>query len=168
MANLLTPSDFSSGETKIPNAVSLNAGEGQNKDLADLITKYEKKMILILLGETQYTALQDHIEDPGNAPEPWKSLMLGDGFFFEGLKAMAKRYVYCQWLVFDDVTVTSAGKGKKKAQALEMASPVQKYVDRWNELVDDSVRLRDFISSQEELEIWEEFPDWSYKNSLGL
>lgn len=168
MANMVSTSDFEKGEVKIPNAVSQNAGEGSNGDLQYLIDKYEKEMVLALLGPDQYTVLQGHLADIDNAPEPWKTLVQGDGLLWGGLKSMATKYVYCKWLVFDDVKVTSAGKGKIKAKNLTPVSPEVKFVDRWNELVRDSWKLSEYILDNDGIEKGENFPCWEFKNSLGL
>lgn len=184
MPNIITPSYFNTGEIKIPNAVSGNAGEGLNGDLQAIIDKYEKGLLMAALGVSQYTELQVELDklpfvadtDPPSletAAQKWIDLVNGSGAY-QGIKRIIGNYIYCNWLRFDEVTLTTTGAGKAKAQNHTVADYNQKYVDRWNEFVywwqqgnEEDTSLLEFLNDTDGLSA-DKFHYFKFENQFGL
>lgn len=159
MPNITLISDFVAGETKIPNAVSQNVGESANEDLQSIIDKYEKKVMLAVLGSTQYATLQTALGDLENAAQHWKD-------FVEQVKEPLRNYIYCKWLSFDEVKLTTVGPGKGVASGFLSSDSIGKYVARFNDFVDGLEYLREFLDDSEQLELIDDFPQVAYCNSF--
>lgn len=159
MPNIALPQDFTVGEIKIPNAISQNTGEGINGDLQYIIDKYEAKLLKALLGQSQYDLLQTELADLDSAPQYWKDLV-------SKLTPAIQNYIYCKWLDFDEVKLTTVGGGKGKASGFTMADTTGKYVDRWNELVDYVEDIREYLDASADLELIEDYPKVGYCSAL--
>ena len=160
MPNITNTTDFQAGELKIPNAVSQNAGEGVNGDLQAIIDKHEKKVLLAVLGKTQYDMLQTELADLGNAEQYWQDLVN------DHLKQMLQNYIYCKWLRFDEVKLTTVGAGKGQADGYGQSDTNTKYVERFNEFVDMFWDLEEFLTDSDDLEKGDDFPTVQYANTL--
>lgn len=160
MPNIVSTSDFQKGELKIANAVSQNPGDGINGDLQEIIDKYEKELLLDTLGSAQYAQLQTEL---GGTPSThWQNLI--DDY----LKPMLLPYVYCKWLRFDEVKMTTVGAGKGKAQAFSVSDVNHKYSARWNEFSDAVEELGEHLEDDANFTRPDDFPCYSYENSFGL
>lgn len=173
MPNIITPSYFNTGEIKIPNAVSGNAGEGLNGDLQAIIDKYEKGLLMAALGVSQYTELQTALADLNNAAQKWQDFVNGSGAY-QGIKRILGNYLYCNWLRFDEVTLTTTGAGKAKVQNHSVADYNQKYVERWNEFVywwqegnEEDTSLLEFLNDTDGLSA-DKFHYFKFENQFGL
>lgn len=160
MPNITLTTDFQKGELKIPNAVSQNAGEGINGDLQAIIDKYEKKVLLAVLGKSQYDVLQTKLDDLENAEQYWQDLVN------DYLKDLLTNYIYCQWLKFDYVKLSTVGAGKGKSEGYQLSDTDSKYVDRFNEFVDWFWKLEEHLRESENLEIPDDFPMVHYANTI--
>lgn len=167
MALLTTSSDFISGLLKIPNAVTANAGEADNPDLLKVINETEEDMLLVLLGKAQYDSLETAIADLGNADAYLVSLVNGSGDW-RGLAPLVHRFIYCQWLRFIEISVTTTGAGKANVKNHSVTDYNQKYVERWNEMIEMIEELRKYILDTEELEIVSSFPCYNFENQFGI
>lgn len=173
MPNITTVSDFTKGEIAIPNAVSLNAGEGVNGDLQEIIDKYEKELLLKALGKTQYDELQAALVDLPSADQKWQDLVAGSGSY-QGIKRILNNFIYCKYLKFDEIRLATTGAGKDGVTYSSVAEYNQKYVERWNEFVywykegnDEDQSLREFLDENQDLDD-SKFQMFNYENSFGL
>lgn len=134
MITLVTADDFASGRYRIPNAVSQNAGEGVNADLADVMQASIYDLLMECLGPDQYAEF-DQISDIVLADQKWQDFVNGKGSY-RGLKNILLPFVYCAWLQYDNVIHTSAGGSKPNTVGATTASLSGKYVKAWNVFVD--------------------------------
>lgn len=167
MANIVIASDFTKGELKIPNAVSLNASEGVNGDLQAIIDKYEKKTLLAVLGKDQYDALQLELAKQPftegaseTAATHWQTLVN------DYLKDLLLPYIYCKWLRFDEVKLSTVGPGKGKADGFGQSDTNIKYIERFNEFVDSLNELKEHLTDTEQFSVSDDFPCAYYANTL--
>lgn len=168
METITKPSDYLIGETKIPNAISGNAGEGLNGDLDYIIKKYEKALLLNLLGYDQWRDLQTALEDLPNADQKWQDLVNGKEEW-KGLAPIVKNFVYCHWIRFHEIKVSTTGAGKAKVKNYSISDYNQKYTDRWNELARwTDCDFRDFVSETEGLELNPLFVPYGITNQFGI
>jgi len=127
MPSIVQPSDFTSGPLRIPNAVSGNVGEAENADLVAIIAQSEKEVLLMALGKTQYEAFQTALEtDPVASPY--------DGLY-DKVKELLPYFIYCAWLRFAEVNLTTVGAGKGDAQGQTQADINLRFVTAWNNFV---------------------------------
>lgn len=134
MIALIAPSDFASGKYRIPNAVSLNAGEGINADLQDVLNSSVYDLLMECLGPDQYAEL-DAVSDINLADQKWQDFVTGKGTY-KGIKEVLLPYVFCNWLQYDNVTHSTVGGSKPQTVGAATASLAGKYVRSWNEFVD--------------------------------
>lgn len=172
---ITVPSDYQVGDTKIPNAVSKNAGEPENLDLSYIISKHERELLLSLLGEAQYLVLDEELEKlpftsgaVESAATEWVRMVNGYGDWI-GLKSLCKNYVYCHYLRFMEVSVTTTGAGKSSVKNHSVTDYNQKYVERWNELTDwVNDDLPKFYEATDGLDEPDDYPVFEYENQFGL
>lgn len=174
MATITTPLDYTIGDTKIPNAVTGNPGEGLNGDLAYLIEKSERSLLVDCLGYDAFVQLQDELLKSPFVPEAvevaddlWVHLVNGNGEW-QGIKPIVKNYVYCQWTRESEITVTTTGAGKSKVRLMHVTDFNQKYVMRWNEFVRQISDLSEYLSETEGLEMGRCYPSFRFENQFGL
>jgi hypothetical protein len=160
MATILSILDFRYGETKVPKAVSQNAGEEGNQDLKELIEKYEPQILMEFFTDADYAVFVTKIGDK-DAEQYWLDLINGSGKWL-GLKPLLKYYIFCKWLEFDDVKLTVVGAGKGKAKSFTRASVSGKYTSRWNDFVDQACCLEEYLRGQDDIEITCNFPKYEY------
>jgi hypothetical protein len=134
MIVLIQPSDFEIGIYSIPNAVSVNAGEGVNAELQEFINESTQDLLLSALGKTQFAEF-DAITSIGIADQKWQDFVDGKGTY-KGIKSVLKPYIYSGWLAHDNVKYTSAGGSKSSTRGSNVASLVSKHVDAYNKFVD--------------------------------
>lgn len=172
---ITAPSDYQVGDTKIPNAVSKNAGEPENLDLSYIISKYERELLLRLLGEAQYLTLLDELEKlpftsgaVESASTEWVNMVNGYGDWI-GLKSLCKNYVYCNYLRFMEISVTTTGAGKPGVKNHTVTDYNQKYVERWNELANWANNdLPEFYEATEGLDKPDDYPCFELENQFGF
>ena len=172
---ITSPSDYLIGTTKIPNAISRNAGEPENLDLLDIIERSERGLLLSLLGASQYSMLFDELQKlPFNigslesAAVEWVDFVNGKDDWI-GAKQLCKNYVYCKYIRFIEVSVTTTGAGKSKVKNFTVTDYNQKYVERWNELtIWINQDLYKFIDATDGIEIHDHYPMYQYENQLGF
>lgn len=173
MIAFVTPTDFTEGRYRIPNAVSQNAGEGTNRDLLAVIEQATDDFLKGCLTEADFAEL-DALELPSDGwPQKWKDFVEGQGTY-EGLASMLIPFCYCAWLQHDNVTFTSAGGSKGQTVGAATASLAGKYVQAWNRFVElyQDPTFTKFPSFKEWLEDNDydtsEFVYYSYENRFGL
>lgn len=166
---ITVPQDYLNGDTKIPNAISKNAGEPENLDLVSTIDKYERELLLSVLGDTQYDELETQlaIVPFTDALQIYQDLVNGKGAWI-GLKLLCKNYVYCKYLEFLEVSVTTTGAGKSIVKNHSVTDYNQKYVLRWNEYIDWLYDLELFLENTDGLEKTDNYPHATYKNQFGI
>lgn len=174
MATITKPSDYQIGETKIPNAVTGNPGEGMNADVQYILDKYEKDFVIVCLGYDQYVLLQAELAKLPfttgaleTADDLWVHLVNGNGEWM-GLRTILLSYVWCNWARFAEVEITTTGAGKPKVKNATVADWNQKYTERWNEVVRWTEKLRDYLTDTDGLEVGEDFPCFRFENQFGL
>lgn len=140
MANLIDSTYFK-GEILLTNKTDLSA------DISEAIERYEKEILISLLG---YKLYKQMITTPTD--EPYKSLIEGaefeltfDGITqllkWEGLKNTQKEsliayYVYYKYQERTFVRPSAINAIKPKAEAAEIVSPLPKMVNAWNRMIE--------------------------------
>lgn len=175
MPNILTNQYFN--DTKkvfVPNAVSGNTGESENKHLLSIITEYERKLLLEVLGKEQYNQLQLELEKlpfnlQASVPAASEYQRLVNGYEeWQGIIPMLSFFVYCHWLEADEIKVGTVGSGKGQKEGYTIADRSAEYASRWNDFVEELEALREYLDSVEELNLIDEFPYYETINRFGL
>lgn len=140
MANLIDSTYFK-GEILLTNKTDLAT------DITDAITRYEKEILISLLGYKLYKLM---VATP--TVEPYKSLIEGaefdvtfDGITqlqkWEGLKNTDKEsliayYVYYKYQERNVTKPSAIGTVKLKAEAGETVTPLWKMINAWNRMIE--------------------------------
>lgn len=162
MPLITTSSDFLTGETKIPNVISGNVGEGLSGDFQAIQLKAEKELLLNALGKVQYLEFQTALGEIDNVSNAkWK--LIKDSEWF---KPMVILYVYCKWLRFDEIIFTTTGTGKPAVKNQTRTDYNQKYVERWNEFVGLNIVFYDYLLDNDFNII--DFKYYEFENQFGL
>lgn len=135
----------------LPNTSPSNA-EGEH--LADLITKYETKMLKDIFGKTFYDLLQANINQGSGI---YHDIVAGKnftdsngfdnswvGFVTIGQNPIAN-FIYCMYQESNFTNTMGIGERKGKAENMATDSPARKIRDAWNEMVDWLWILHDFM-----------------------
>lgn len=177
MPNIITPSYFvDRAELEIPNAISGNAGEGINRRLQILIDKYERMMLLELLGKDQYNHLQEELEllpfnpEAITAAQPATIELVNGMDDWQGLSTVLGLFIYCAWMRSDEIKVGTVGSGKGQKEGFTIASRAGEYAERWNDFIIELAAALDYLEDSEYFEVNPEFPLYKYGtiNSLGI
>jgi hypothetical protein len=150
---IITPTYFLKGELFIPNTTNGNAGKSTaiQNDLASIITKYERELLINALGVTLYNDLSSQtflsgVIDTG-APDKWKDLVNGKTyardskeFIWDGLKgfdgnSLIAFYIYCKYLENDEVTYSTTGMANESVTNADRVSYTPKYVKAWSQFL---------------------------------
>jgi hypothetical protein len=183
MANLIDSTYFK-GDILLTNKTALS------DDLTAAITRYEKEILISLLGYKLYSLL---IATP--TVEPYKSLIDGAEFelTFDGITQTVKwpglanaekesliaYYVYCKYQEITSTRPTAISTAKPKAEAVEVVTPLYKITAAWNRMLEmygfypymETIFIPvadDFYSSLPTAYNYmvaniADFPDWVYK-----
>lgn len=178
----LIDSTYFTGEILLTNKTALAT------DITEAITRYEKEILISLLG---YKLYKEMIAAP--TVEPYKSLIEGAEFelTFDGVTQLLKwvgfknsdkeslvaYYVYYKYQERNFVKPSGIGTVKPKAENAEPVTPIYKMVNAWNNMVelygtalcveilqpdgttyDDKASAFNYLSVNLAL-----FPDWVYK-----
>lgn len=177
MPNIITATYFTDkAELLIPNAISGNAGEGLNKKLQSIIDKYERMILLEILGSDQYNVLQGELNKlPFNSQAVTSATIehqrLVNGYEeWQGLKPLLGNYIYCFWMRSDEIKVGTVGSGKGQKQGYTIADRSSEYAERWNDFIKELSDTMDYLELSPDFEVSGEFPYGKYKmtNSLGF
>src|SRR5690606_33868577 len=142
---LIDPSYFH-GEILIAQRSQLEVQE----DINALIAKYEPKILRELLGSKLYKEFTDGLKGETIDPK-WINLKDGVDGEWMGLTdskeklSIIANYVYYHWMKKENIQTVGIGTVKPEADNASKASPVDKYVRAWNEMVDWICDLHDFI-----------------------
>lgn len=137
--------------TYFRNDISLPVGT--YSDIQQYIDKYEKEVLVNLLGYTNYTemvaAYVESIKEtnPVALPEKWDRLINGCTFSYNGYtvkwnglintekESFIAYYVYCQYVKSHQTQITQTGGVQAKNENSTVVDGVAKYVDSWNKFV---------------------------------
>ena len=177
MPNIITATYFTDkAELLIPNAISGNAGEGVNKKLQSIIDKYERKILLEILGGDQYNVLQGELDKlPFNsqaveAADTAHQRLVNGYQDWAGLKPMLANYIYCHWMQSDEIKVGTVGSGKGKKQGYTIADRSTEYANRWNDFIEELEDTLKYLEDSPDFVVNVDFPDGKYEmtNPFGL
>lgn len=137
----LIDSSYFTGEILLTNKTALAS------DLTQAITKYEKEILISLLGYELYDLMNNN-----QTIEPYKSLIEGAEFSiefdgitqtikWEGLKNSAKEsliayYVYYQYQKRNFIKPSAISSVKPLAENADISSPYPAMVEAWNRMID--------------------------------
>lgn len=140
MANLIDSTYFK-GDILLTNKTALAT------DISDAIDKYEKEILISLLGYKLYSLL---VATP--TIEPYKSLIDGAEFdlTFDGITQTVKwpglantekesliaYYVYCKYQEIMATRPTAVSTAKPQAEAVELVTPLYKITAAWNKMIE--------------------------------
>jgi len=177
MPNIITATYFTDkAELTIPNAISGNVGEGLNKKLQSIIDKYERMILLELLGGDQYNILQGELDKlPFNSQAVEAADTAHQRFVngyedWQGLKPLLGNYIYCFWMRSDEIKVGTVGSGKGKKQGFTIADRSSEYAERWNDFIIELEDTLEYLEASPDFEVSEDFPYDKYvmTNTLGF
>lgn len=190
--SIISPEIFE-GEIFIAQLSQLDVQES----VQEFIDKYEPKLLRKLLGVKMYNDLIAAVDaSRQNPPTPldpkWSKLIEGSDFdsgkdHWDGLEILIADYVYWYFMFDYNVHTVQVGVAKPKSENATPASPVHKMVRAWNEFVQMTCIMHDFIKDNstdypdyahmDQHSICHEchcgcgcdhYPLFKYKNSLGL
>lgn len=140
MPAILTSNYFKSGELFIPNSVavpSINPNTPNAVDnLQSFIDKYEKILLVDVLGIVQYNTL---LANQSQTSGIWFDLISGkeyDNKVWAGLKPIIASFVFCKYLENDKSYYTGVGMERSKAENSIPVNPTEKIVEVWNSFVE--------------------------------
>jgi len=140
MPAILTSDYFKSGELFIPNSVavpSINPNTPTAVDnLQSFIDKYEKILLVDVLGIEQYNTL---IDNQSQTSGIWFDLINGKEYenkVWEGLKPLIASFVFCKYLENDKSYYTGVGMERSKAENSISVNPTEKIVEVWNSFIE--------------------------------
>ena len=147
MANITDSTYYEAGKKFIPN------NNNQNTEIAgvpnvvsaidDFIVKYERELLIDVLGITLYNELNTALADLPNADIKWQNLVNGVEYVkdsvtyrFDGLRGFEKDslvsfYVFCKYMENDESYYSTTGVTKSNAQNANNFTPTRKYLDAW-------------------------------------
>lgn len=131
------------------------------------IDKYEPQLLRKLLGVKMYNdALAASSIDP--IPAPWPALFDGADYdsgskHFEGLRLLIADYVYWFYMFDYNVYTAQVGVVKSKSENATPASPVHKMVRAWNEFVDLTCSLHDYLRDNST-----DFPEYEHRRLTSI
>lgn len=140
MPAILTSSYFNTGELFIPNSVDVPSINPNNPTAVDnlqsFIDKYEKILLVDVLGIEQYNTLIDNQSETSGV---WFDLINGKEYenkVWAGLKPLIASFVFCKYLENDKSYYTSVGMERSKAENSISVNPTEKIVEVWNSFVE--------------------------------
>lgn len=140
MPAILTSSYFNTGELFIPNSISVPDIQDGNVTAVDnlqaFIDKYEKILLVDVLGIEQYNMLKDNQSQTSGI---WFDLINGkeyDNKVWSGLKPLIASFVFCKYLENDKSYYTTVGIERSKAKNSVSVNPTEKIVEVWNSFVE--------------------------------
>lgn len=154
--SLIKPEIFH-GEIFIAQLSQLDVEES----VQSFIDKYEPLLLRKLLGVKMYADLLAGSEVDPVDPK-WVKLLDGSDYdngakHWYGLRILIADYVYWFFMFDYNVHTVQVGVAKPKSENATPASPVHKMVRAWNEFVDLTCEMHDFIRSNEA-----DYPDYAY------
>lgn len=148
--------------------VIANLGSNSNSANLDLfIKKYEKEVLIKLLGLKTYEDFKTATNPSIPLVSPWKELVEGENYTYDGKlrqwigfvndekQSIIANYVYFHWnrnLAYQSVGI---GTVQQKAENANVVSPIQKMVRSWNEMIE---MVKDFHCYMKANQT--DFPDW--------
>ena len=119
------------------------------------ITKYQKEVLIKLLGYDLYKAFETGLAE--ETPEDkWTDLRDGSTYEVNDIKHenpgcvdIVAYYVYCKWLSDNWEQLTGVGVGNSVAENAVIVSPENKMTKAWNKMVENYYMTYDFIIQNE-------------------
>ena len=140
MPTILTSYYFKSGELFIPNSVAVPSINPNNPNAVDnlqsFIDKYEKTLLVDVLGIDQYNTLRANQSQTSGI---WFDLINGKEYenkVWAGLKPLIASFVFCKYLENDKSYYTSVGMERSKAENSISVNPTEKIVEVWNSFIE--------------------------------
>lgn len=140
MPTILTSEYFKSGELFIPNSVEVpSIQSGSNNAISELnsfIEKYEKILLVDVLGIVQYNLLKTSQTQTSGI---WFDLINGkeyDNKVWAGLKPLIASFVFCKYLENDKSYYTTLGIERSRAENSTSVNPTEKLVEIWNSFIE--------------------------------
>lgn len=177
MPNIITATYFTDkAELFIPNAISGNASDGVNKKLQSIIDKYERRILLELLGDDQYNVLQGELDKlPFNsqaveAADDAHQRLVNGYDAWAGIKPLLGNYIYCFWMQSDEIKVGTVGSGKGQKQGYTIADRSPEYSQRWNDFIEELKETLEYLEDSSDFVVNVDFPYGKYEmiNPLGF
>lgn len=140
MPAILTSDYFKSGELFIPNSIAVpdiqNGSVTAVDELQSFIDKYEKVLLVDVLGIEQYNTLKENQSETSGI---WFDLISGKEYenkVWSGLKPLIASFVYCKYLENDKSYYTTVGIERSKAKNSISVNPTENIVEVWNSFVE--------------------------------
>lgn len=179
-------SDFK-GDIQIANAddvAPMSNLIGNAQYLDDAIQKYEREVLIKLLGLELYNEFKSQFDQTVNpwqllpdVDAKWKNLLNGTEYLhfghwneFQGLKKIIPYYIYAKFIEEDELRHTGVGFAKDEANNARMQLGRSKWAYAYNTFVTDAYHVHEYLSYHKSI-----FPTWiarrfrfKYVNRFGL
>ena len=140
MPTIVTTDYFKSGELFIPNSFIVpdiqDGAVSAQDELQSFIDKYEKLLLVGVLGIEQYNLL---IANQEQTSGKWFDLINGKKYenkVWAGLRPLIASFVYCKYLENDKSYYTTVGIERSKAKNSVSVNPTLKLTEVWNSFVE--------------------------------
>ena len=140
MPTIVTTDYFKSGELFIPNSFAVpdiqDGAVSAQDELQSFIDKYEKLLLVGVLGIEQYNLL---IANQEQISGKWFDLINGKEYenkVWAGLRPLIASFVYCKYLENDKSYYTTVGIERSKAKNSVSVNPTLKLTEVWNSFVE--------------------------------
>ena len=168
--------------TYFTNDINLNIGA--YSDLTQYIDKFEKEVLMGLLGYTLYSEMMaDYAALPGTPlPEKWDRLINGYTYDYNGVTirwnglinsdkaSFIAYYVYCQYLKAKQFTPAQAGTVQPKNENSIVVDGIANHTAAWNRFVDGYYNCWQFLFQYETdyLDFFRYSVRYTLTNSFGI
>ena len=168
--------------TYFTNDINLNAGA--YSDLTQYIDKFEKEVLIGLLGYTLYTEMMAaYAALPGTPlPEKWDRLINGYTYDYNGVTirwnglintdkvSFIAYYVYCQYLKAKQFTPAQAGTVQPKNENSVVVDGIANHTAGWNRFVTEYYNCWQFLFQYETdyVDFFRYTKRYEYTNSFGI
>lgn len=130
---------------------------------ADYITRYQKEILIKLLGYDLYLQFETGLAEE-TIEQKWLDLRDGSTYQIDslsrlnpGVKEIIADYVFCKWLSVNYNQITGLGVIQANSENAGIVSPENKLTEVWNDMVNYYYSVYTFLEENEE-----DYTNWEF------
>jgi len=157
MTNFVTVANFT-GDRNIP------VNDKYLTDFNNFITKYQKEILIKLLGYDLYLAFEAGLAVEPTPDSKWTNLRDGSTYVVSGINHqnpglidIVAYYVYCKHVSTNFEQYSALGVYASNVEGGTVVSPENKITSGWNNMLNYYYMVYDFISNNET-----DYPNWDF------
>ena len=149
MPNIIDNTYFQKGNLYIPNNRDITVDtDTAITEIEDMVTKYERELLLNTLGVVLYNELQVALVDLPSADLKWRNLVDGTTYvnssgktkIWDGLKGYNKQsliafFVFTEYLRNDSEVYTTTGVVRNVPKNAEIVNPTPKFIKAYSQFI---------------------------------